>query len=73
MGEFLSHEHTFMHFRSEFYQPVLSDRQNADQWEKNGALTAEQRANARWKKMLDEYVEPSFDKDIDAALIKPEG
>jgi len=69
-GEFLSHEHTFMHFRSEFYQPVLSDRQNADQWEKNGALTAEQRANARWKKMLEEYVEPKLDKDIDAALIK---
>jgi trimethylamine--corrinoid protein Co-methyltransferase len=69
-GEFLSHEHTFTHFRNEFYQVVLSDRMNADQWKRNGSLTAEQRANARWKKMLDEYVEPKLDKDIDAALIK---
>lgn len=68
-GEFLSHEHTFTHFRNEFYQPVLSDRTNVAQWEKNGSLTAEQRANARWKKLLEEYVEPKLDKDIDAALI----
>jgi trimethylamine--corrinoid protein Co-methyltransferase len=69
-GEFLSHDHTFEHFRNEFYQPVLSDRSNPEAWEKNGSLTAEKRANARWKKMLEEYVEPKLDKDIDAALVK---
>jgi trimethylamine--corrinoid protein Co-methyltransferase len=69
-GEFLSHDHTFEHFRNEFYQPVLSDRSNPEAWEKNGSLTAEKRANARWKKMLEEYVEPKLDKDIDDALIK---
>ncbi|ATW27890.1 trimethylamine methyltransferase family protein [Candidatus Formimonas warabiya] len=69
-GQFLTHEHTFIHFRNEFYHPVLSDRSNATQWERDGALTAEKRANARWKKLLEEYVEPSLDKDIDAALKK---
>lgn len=68
-GQFLTHEHTFNHFR-EFYRPVLSDRNNPAQWEAEGALTAEKRANARWKKMLEEYVEPVLDKDVDAALRK---
>jgi len=67
-GQFLSHEHTCKHFRSEFYQPVLSDRNNPVQWEAEGSLTAEQRANARWKKLLAEYQEPALDKDVDEAL-----
>ncbi len=69
-GEFLTHEHTFNHFKQEFYCPILSDRSNATQWEKNGALTAEQRANARWKKLLEEYTEPALDKDVDREMIK---
>jgi trimethylamine--corrinoid protein Co-methyltransferase len=69
-GEFLTHEHTFDNFRSEFYHPLLSDRSNVAQWEKDGAVTAEKRANARWKKLLEAYVEPALDKDVDAALKK---
>ncbi|MDP4161358.1 MAG: trimethylamine methyltransferase family protein, partial [Bacillota bacterium] len=69
-GQFLTHVHTFTHFRNEFYRPILSDRNNPTQWEADGALTAEKRANARWKKLLDEYVEPVLDKDVDAALRK---
>lgn len=69
-GQFLTHVHTFSHFRTEFYHPILSDRNNPDQWQADGALTAEKRANARWKKMLEEYVEPVLDKDVDAALRK---
>ncbi|MDO0821272.1 trimethylamine methyltransferase family protein [Desulfosporosinus nitroreducens] len=69
-GQFLTHVHTFTHFRKEFYRPTLSDRNNPTQWEAEGSLTAEKRANARWKKLLDEYVEPVLDKDVDAALKK---
>ncbi|EHL08368.1 trimethylamine methyltransferase [Desulfitobacterium hafniense DP7] len=69
-GQFLTHVHTFTHFRKEFYRPVLSDRNNPTQWEADGALTAEKRANIRWKKLIDDYVEPVLDKDVDAALRK---
>jgi trimethylamine--corrinoid protein Co-methyltransferase len=63
-GEFLTNKHTFSHFRTEFYQSVLSDRARVNQ----DGLTIEQRANARWKKMLDEYVQPSLPADIDDDL-----
>ncbi|HWQ75472.1 MAG TPA: trimethylamine methyltransferase family protein [Syntrophomonas sp.] len=69
-GQFLTHTHTFKNFKKEFYSPVLSDRNNPTQWEADGALTAEKRANARWKKLLNEYIEPALDKDVDAALRK---
>jgi trimethylamine---corrinoid protein Co-methyltransferase len=69
-GQFLTHVHTFSNFRKEFYRPVLSDRNNPDQWKAEGSLTAEKRANAKWKKMIEEYVEPVLDKDVDAALRK---
>ncbi len=63
-GEFLSHEHTFDHFRSEFYNPVISDRNTS----RKDMTSADQRANARWKKMLSNYQEPSLGADIEAEL-----
>lgn len=63
-GEYITNKHTFANFRKEFFQAQLSDRARVNQ----DGLTIEQRANARWKKMLAEYVEPSLPADIDAAL-----
>ena len=67
-GAFIGHEHTFMNFREEFYQPSLSDRNNPHQWGESGSLTAEQRANKRWKKLLDEYEEPTLPADVEKDL-----
>lgn len=67
-GQFLTHEHTFSHFRSEYYQPTISDRNNFQTWIENGSLPVDQRANRRWKEILDQYDEPALPKDIDNAL-----
>jgi trimethylamine--corrinoid protein Co-methyltransferase len=69
-GAFIDHDHTFENFRTEFYQPVMSDRNNALTWREQGSLTAEQRANARWKKLLSEYEEPRLPADVDRDLRK---
>lgn len=69
-GEFLSNAHTFTHFRKTFYQPFITNRQNAEQWREDGALPLEQSANAKWKEMLKAYVEPALPADIDADLQK---
>ena len=63
-GSFISHKHTFKNFRKEFYMPRLSDRNNFERWTAQGSPTAEQRANVRWKKILNEYVEPTMDANI---------
>lgn len=67
-GAYISHEHTFMNFREEFFMPSLSDRDNPTNWKNNGAPDTQQRANARWKKLLSEYEEPKLPADIDKDL-----
>jgi trimethylamine--corrinoid protein Co-methyltransferase len=67
-GQFLDKPHTFKHCRSEFFQAQLSDRSSYDQWEKSGSQSTYERANAKWKKMLDSYQAPDFPESLDKDL-----
>lgn len=63
-GGYIDHRHTFKNFRKEFYQPLISDRSIPGKWRDEGSLTAEKRANVRWKKLLAEYQEPMLPADV---------
>ena len=71
-GEYLTHMHTFQHFKEALYTPLMEERDNFTSWKSKGALTMEQRANARYKKILETYEEPDMDdnirKDLDAYI-----
>jgi trimethylamine--corrinoid protein Co-methyltransferase len=69
-GEYLTNEHTFRNFRSEFYQPILADRCNYSTWYKGGALSIEKKANAKWKEILANYTEPELPADVERDLRK---
>lgn len=69
-GQFLTEEHTFEHFREEHYLPFISDSRNVAQWESDGKKDVSQRANEKWKQMLEEYEQPDFPKDLDNELKK---
>lgn len=69
-GTFLIHEHTLENFRDEFYRPSVGDRMVYEQWKNKGALSAEQRANAKWKEILENYGESTLPKDVEADLKK---
>lgn len=69
-GQFLTHEHTFNHFKTEFYRPTLSNRQNIEQWKADGSLPIEKVANAKWKQLLADYKEPALPADVEADLKK---
>lgn len=69
-GEYLTNEHTFRNFRSEFYQPLIEERGNFASWQRSGALTIERRANAKWKEILANYVEPGLPADVERDLRK---
>lgn len=69
-GQFLTHAHTFSHFRTEFYRPTLSNRQNIQQWKEEGSKPIEEVANAKWKQLLADYVEPALPGDVEADLKK---
>jgi trimethylamine--corrinoid protein Co-methyltransferase len=67
-GEYLSNMHTFKNFKKEFYSPLLEERNNFENWTGKGSLSMEQRANAKWKELLENYQEPSLPSDADKAL-----
>lgn len=69
-GLFLTHDHTLDNFRAEFYRPTLSNRQNLDLWKAEGSIPIEKKANAKWKQILNDYVEPALPADLDADLKK---
>lgn len=52
-----------------FYSPLLSDRQNFENWSESGGIDATTRANLIWKQMLAEYEQPPLDPAIDEALV----
>lgn len=60
-SHFFGCEHTMQRYQTAFYQPLVSDWSNFGQWTDNGALTATQRANGIWKKILTEFEAPPMD------------
>jgi len=67
---FLGCEHTQKNFKTAFYQSNVSDNSSFEQWVEDGSLSAEDRAEKVYKTMLNEYVAPELDPDIDARLLK---
>ena len=67
-SHFLGSSHTIANFETAFYQSTIADYSSFEQWSSEGSLTAEQRANGVWKKMLREYVDPGLDPARDEAL-----
>jgi len=67
-AHFLGAAHTQANFERAFYRSVVADNNSFEQWEQEGSLDAAQRANALYKKTLDEYEAPPLDESIDEAL-----
>jgi trimethylamine---corrinoid protein Co-methyltransferase len=68
-GHFFGAAHTLERFQTAFYEPLLSDWRPFDTWTEDGAKTATQRANALWKKLLNEYEEPPMDPAVREELV----
>ncbi len=55
-------------YETEFYAPILADRQNYESWEMQGSEDAASRANKIWKQLLAEYQPPPIDQGIREGL-----
>jgi trimethylamine--corrinoid protein Co-methyltransferase len=67
---FLGCAHTQKNFKTAFYLSEIADNNSYEQWMEDGGTDAATRANAKWKKMLADYVPPPLDPAIDEALLK---
>jgi trimethylamine--corrinoid protein Co-methyltransferase len=63
-GHFFGCQHTMERYATAFYKPLVSDWSNFGQWTENGSLTATQRANRLWKKIVAEFEPPKQDPAI---------
>ena len=68
-SHFLGSTHTQENFETAFYRSTVADNNSFEQWEVDGSLDCAQRANAQWKKMLNEYQQPELDPAVDEALL----
>ncbi|ATW27888.1 trimethylamine methyltransferase family protein [Candidatus Formimonas warabiya] len=67
-GNFLAHEHTASHFRSEFLIPKVSDRWNRITWNEKGSLDTHARAHKIAEKILREHRAEPIDRQIQAEI-----
>ena len=63
-GHFFGSPHTMERYETAFYAPILSDWSNFETWEENGSVTATERANKIFKKLLEEFEPPALDPAI---------
>jgi trimethylamine--corrinoid protein Co-methyltransferase len=69
-GHFLDKDHTFDHFRTEFYQPRLANRDDFVTWQGNGSPQSMITANLKVKEILNNYEAPQLPADADKDLQK---
>jgi len=67
-GHHFGTAHTQARFSTEFYQPLLADRQGYESWVAAGSHDAAQRANALWKDVLAAYEPPAVEPALREAL-----
>lgn len=69
-GHFFGSQHTLDRFETAFHQPLVSTRENYEQWVENGSLDARTRANAVWKQQLGDFEPPEMDDGIHEELLE---
>ena len=67
-SHYLGCAHTRENFQSAFFVSNVADNNSFEQWEVEGGLRSEERANQIARKWLDQYEAPPLDPGIDEAL-----
>lgn len=67
-GHFIAERHTVDHMRTEFYEPLISDRADRPSWEEAGRLTATQVAQRKAREILETHQPPDLPAEVDQAL-----
>ena len=68
-SHFLGCAHTMANYETAYYEALLSDNNNVEQWQESGSKDAARRAYERWNKVLKDYQAPPLDPAKDEALL----
>jgi trimethylamine---corrinoid protein Co-methyltransferase len=67
-GHFFGAQHTLARYSNAFYEPIISDWRNSQQWAAAGSPDAYKKANQVYKQALAAYEQPPMDPAIREAL-----
>ena len=67
-GHFFGAAHTLERYETAFYDPLVFERTNFEQWTEEGSQRTEERAEKTWRAALDSYAEPDLDDTIRAEM-----
>lgn len=67
-GHFLGCSHTMNNYETAYYDAVLSDSTNVEQWEENGSKDTARRAFERWNQLLENHQVVPIDEAKDEEL-----
>ncbi len=63
-GHFFGAQHTLARYTNAFYEPIISDWRNYQQWTAAGSPDAFKKANTVYKQALQNYVQPHMEESI---------
>lgn len=69
-GNYLSHEHTIMNMKKEFFYPLLADRNTIAKWENEGALDSRERARRIAKEIITNHKPQGIAKELENEIIQ---
>ncbi len=67
-GHFFGTQHTLDRYETAFYQPLVFERTNFEQWTEEGSRRADQRAELTWRNALENYEQPALDPGVMAEM-----
>jgi trimethylamine--corrinoid protein Co-methyltransferase len=67
-GEYLTHQKTLEHCRTEFFLTNLMNRLPYESWTESGKMRLEENAQVMVNERISSYQQPSIDPDIEKAL-----
>ncbi|EFO29401.1 trimethylamine methyltransferase family protein [Roseibium sp. TrichSKD4] len=61
-------QHTLRHYETAYWDSGFNDDRTYETWSETGRIDAAQRANQRWKQILNDYEAPPIDEAVDEAI-----
>lgn len=68
-GHFFGAAHTLDRFRDCFWRPTVASTENYERWTRGGSKDHAERADTRWRAMVDSYERPPLDDAVEAELV----
>ena len=68
-GHFLNSDHTMPRYMTAFHRPMISDWRPYEHWSADGSPDTAQRANTKWKAMLNAYQPPPIEAAMREELL----